>query len=96
MRINQITYTPRTFCGKKSEKTEKKTISPIKAGLTTTAIWLGFGFAFQEVTNRLSKAIKSDKKASIIINVGCAVIFGAIDTVRAVIRKKHLDKNKKN
>lgn len=84
MRVNKITYTPQNFCGKKQKKVE----SPLKVGLTTTAVWTGFGFAFQVITNKATKLLKSEKKASILINVGLAAVFGIIDAVKTAKRNK--------
>ncbi len=84
MRINRIT--PLHFTAQKQDR--KNYVSPIKAGLTTAVIWGGFGVVFEQVSKKLTKVLKSDKKSSFVLNGGCAVVFGMIDGIKTAIRNK--------
>lgn len=90
MKVNNITYYPKTtFCAEKNgNRKEKYYTSPIKAGLTTALIWGGFGVVFEQVSKKLTKTLKSNKKSSIILNGGCALVFGLIDGIKTAIRNK--------
>ena len=89
MRINNITYTPTVnFTAKKREGKNNHYVSPVRAGLTTAVIWGGFGVVFEQVSKKLTKALKSDKKSSLVLNGGCALVFGMIDGVKTAIRNK--------
>ncbi len=92
MRINSITYTPDAvnFAAKKKKRRKEHShyVSPFRAAVTTTAIWFGFGVVSQEMSNRLGKILKSDKKSALFLNSGFALTFGIIDGIKAHIRNK--------
>ena len=90
MRINNITYTPLAvnFTAKKREGKNNHYVSPVRAGLTTAAIWGGFGVVFENVSKALTKTLKSDKKSSLVLNGGCALVFGSIDAFKTAVRNK--------
>lgn len=89
MKIQNINYTSRNINFRNNNKKQIQQPSPIKEGLKTTGVWLGFGLGFDFVCRKCVVFKNSPVKNSLFVNSTLAVLAGGFTTIRNFIKTKN-------
>ena len=88
MRIQSINYTSRNINFRNNDKRQIQQPSPIKEGLKTAGVWLGFGLGFDFVCRKFVVFKNSPVKNSLFINSALAVLAGGYTVIKSLVKIK--------
>ena len=88
MRIQNINYTGRNINFRNNNKKQIQQPSPIKEGLKTAGVWLGFGLGFDFVCRKCVVFKNSPVKNSLFVNSTLAVLAGGFTTIKSLVKIK--------
>lgn len=88
MRIQNINYTSGNINFRNNNKKRIQQPSPIKDGLKTAGVWLGFGLGFDFVTRKCVVFKNSPIKNSLFVNSTLAILAGGFTTIKNLIKQK--------
>ena len=91
MRIQNIQFTNQRIDFKKNNKsqiTQQNTTTPIKEGIKTAGVWLGFGLGFDYVCRKFVVFKNSPIKNSLLVNSILAVLAGGFTAIKAGFKNK--------